>query len=76
MWLQVKARKDGWNEEVIWVENEMQWVINWYNHKKEWWTSLAKESEEGHAAYAWKQVALWNDFLLKAKKTFSMYIET
>ncbi|OJA21105.1 hypothetical protein AZE42_09906 [Rhizopogon vesiculosus] len=36
-WLQMKALCDCWNEEIILIKHEMQWSINFFNHKAKQW---------------------------------------
>lgn len=78
IWLRAKARADRWEEEKILIKCEMRWVLNWFEYKKSMWGKWAKESGEkkliGHQVYAWKQVALWNDFINKAQTSFKTYL--
>lgn len=65
-WLRAKARFDRWDEELLWVRNEMLWTLLWYKHAREAWENRAARADEegkmGHAAYAWKQAELWKEF--------------
>ncbi|KAG2030892.1 hypothetical protein BDR03DRAFT_877264, partial [Suillus americanus] len=55
-WLQIKALRDHWNEEVILVKHEMQWSINFFNHRaKQWLGHMDNATSAGltrHTCYA------------------------
>jgi hypothetical protein len=74
IWLRAKARADRWEEEKMLIKCEMRWVLNWFEYKKSMWEKWANESEKmklmGRQIYAWKQVALWNDFVDRAQNPF------
>ena len=71
IWLRAKTRADRWEEGKMLIKYEMRWVVNWFEYKKSMWEKWADESEKmkliGHHIYAWKQVALWNNFIKKAE---------
>lgn len=78
IWLRAKARADRWEEEEILIKCEMRWVLNWFEYRKSMWEKWANESKKeelmGHQVYAWKQVALWNDFINQAQNSFKIYL--
>ena len=73
-WLRAKARFDRWNEELILVPHEMQWTVLWFEYQSKVWTKRATESvgqgKEGHRAYAFKQVEMWDKFSAQGRKSF------
>ena len=72
--LRAKARADRWEEEKMLIRYEMRWVVNCFEYKKSMLEKWADESEKtkliGHQIYAWKQVALWDNFINKAENSF------
>ena len=62
--MQAKARFNQWDEELKTVRHEMTWCVLYFNHQKEVWLSQALEygHTEGHKAYAYKQVTMWERF--------------
>jgi hypothetical protein len=52
----------------------MQWTILWFQNQQEEWKRRAQMSERencpGHAAYAYKQVTMWEGFIIKASEKF------
>jgi hypothetical protein len=53
----------------------MQWTVLWFDHQSREWTRRAMESEgqgrEGHKAYAFKQVEMWNKFATEGRHLFA-----
>jgi hypothetical protein len=63
-------------EELKIVQKEMEWTCASFQHLHQMWTSWANEYQDqpggkGHYSYALKQAAMWNDWGLKAKLSFS-----
>jgi hypothetical protein len=77
-WLRAKARVDRWQEEVILVENEMQWTLLWFQNQANLWRERGEREDSilpmGHTAYAKKQYKLWNTFQTKSSERFSLYL--
>ncbi len=53
----------------------MLWTILWFeNQKSEWMRRAARselEGKEGHEAYAFKQVEMWDRFAKEGRKRFA-----
>ncbi|KAG2073705.1 hypothetical protein BDR04DRAFT_1009770, partial [Suillus decipiens] len=73
-WLQTKALCDRWNEEVVLIKHEMQWSINFFNHKAKQWLSLIDDAASngltGHACYAAQQAHIYNQLATHAAYSF------
>ncbi|KAG2058800.1 hypothetical protein BDR06DRAFT_968297 [Suillus hirtellus] len=73
-WLQAKALKDCWAEEILLVQHEMGWTCNFFRYKAEEWKHLsiiAKEAKkEAHMAYAGRQGKIYECLLEEAKQAF------
>ena len=73
-WLRVKAQQDRWYEELKLVQNEMKFIVLWFQHQKWEWERRQNGSKadgcEGHRIYACRQVDLWQRFEERAKKQF------
>ena len=74
-WLRAKARHCRWEEEIELVKHEMMWTQLWFHHQSEVWKSRESNAamcmDNGHRAYAAKQVWVWTQFLDDAKKAFA-----
>jgi hypothetical protein len=75
-WLRAKARHTRWVEELKIVQKEMEWTCASFQYLCRMWTLRGDEYEgqlgkKGHYSYALKQAAMWNDWGLKAKLSFS-----
>jgi hypothetical protein len=77
-WLRAKSRVDRWREELILVENEMQWTLLWFENQANIWRERAEREDSilpvGHKAYAKKQQKLWKTFQRKSSDKFAMYL--
>jgi predicted dithiol-disulfide oxidoreductase (DUF899 family) len=73
-WLRAKARYQRWVEELIIVENEMKWTLEWFTNQEENWkrrVEWAKDEKlEGHMCYAEKQINLWQRMKERCKNTW------
>ncbi|KAG1740442.1 uncharacterized protein EDB91DRAFT_1082000 [Suillus paluster] len=73
-WLRTKALHDRWNEEVILVKHEMQWSINFFNHKaKQWLSHMDTATSAGltrHTCYAAQQSHIYHQLAGHAEDTF------
>ena len=45
-WLQAKARKNRWNEEIVLLEAETGWTRAFFRSKADEWNALKKEAVE------------------------------
>lgn len=66
-----------WDEELTYVNYEMQWTVNYFQFKSQWWKdTISSASNAGtpltpeQAAYAKCQSALWLDLMSVADKSF------
>jgi hypothetical protein len=64
-WAKAKARADRWEEEVVLLDEEMQWVLAFCEWKNAWWKeqvtqrpAVSPEVDEGLSAYAQEQAAM------------------
>jgi hypothetical protein len=72
-WLQAKARKERWEEELELVTNEMDWTVNCFGYNQMVWKQRAEEAKgPGHRAYAWKQSSTWAGWAKTAENTFKV----
>ncbi|TFK64685.1 hypothetical protein BDN72DRAFT_774275, partial [Pluteus cervinus] len=71
-WLRAQAQRDRAREEKILVEHEMQWTINYFQHRENQWTLLEQASQDkpGHQAYACRQQEMWRGLADQARETF------
>ena len=73
-WLRAKARHDRYKEDVEILQNEMWWMVLWFQHQTKKWEGLADgarmESKGGHLAYAEKQIAMWKAWGQECEKAF------
>ncbi|KAG2096761.1 uncharacterized protein F5147DRAFT_656558 [Suillus discolor] len=73
-WLQAKALKDRWEEEILLVQHEMDWTCNFFRHKAEEWKHLSvvakKAKKEAHMAYMGRQGKIYECLLEEAKRAF------
>ncbi|KAG2100190.1 uncharacterized protein F5147DRAFT_747185 [Suillus discolor] len=77
-WLQTKALCDRWNEEVVLVKQEMQWSVNFFNHKAKQWRgrrdNAASTGRTGHACYAARQCHIYEELAAHAVDSFQKII--
>ncbi|KAG1837563.1 hypothetical protein DFJ58DRAFT_846405 [Suillus subalutaceus] len=77
-WLRTKALCDRWNEEVILVKHEMQWSINFFNHKAKQWLghkdNAVSTGLTGHACYAARQSQIYHQLAAHAADSFRKII--
>ncbi|KAG1882456.1 hypothetical protein F4604DRAFT_1879500 [Suillus subluteus] len=77
-WLRTKVLCDRWNEEVILVKHEMQWSINFFNHKAKQWLghkdNAASTGLTGHACYAARQSQIYHQLAAHAADSFQKII--
>ena len=73
-WLHARAQNNRWQEELTLTEHEMEWTIRWYANMAKKWRARRDAFElpsRGHAAYAEKQIAMWNELGRVAERLFS-----
>ncbi|KAJ8583715.1 hypothetical protein M405DRAFT_748213 [Rhizopogon salebrosus TDB-379] len=62
-WLRGKALRDRWAEEIVLVENEMDWTCNFFLHKSQEWADRilpsTTDQHPGHACYAARQSRMY-----------------
>ncbi|KAG1796924.1 uncharacterized protein HD556DRAFT_1441099 [Suillus plorans] len=73
-WLRTKALRDRWNEEVILVKHEMQWSINFFNHRAKQWLGHMRNATSagltGHTCYAARQSHIYEQLAAHAEDSF------
>ena len=73
-WLRARARYLRWEEELIWVKQDMTLTLNSFEKRQEEWSRRAKTSREegkiGHQSYALGQAKMWNGLISSAKEKF------
>ncbi|KAG1895091.1 uncharacterized protein F5891DRAFT_1194606 [Suillus fuscotomentosus] len=73
-WLRTKALRDRWVEELILVEHEMGWTLEFFLFKASMWlTRLTSNSEalpEGHKCYAIRQAHMYQELAKHAQAGF------
>ncbi|KAG2127671.1 hypothetical protein DEU56DRAFT_758558 [Suillus clintonianus] len=73
-WLWTKALCNRWNEEVILVKHEMQWSINFFNHRAKQWLGHMRNATSagltGHACYAARQSHIYEQLAAHAEDSF------
>ncbi|THH17285.1 hypothetical protein EW146_g3490 [Bondarzewia mesenterica] len=74
-WLRAKALRDRWQEQVMLLAQEMEWMVHSFKTKADTWGSLMESFDigkhPGHHAYAARQQAMWNRFGLQAMDEFN-----
>jgi hypothetical protein len=70
--LRAKARYDRWEEELKIIRHEMKWCVLYFQHYRDVWKVCAEESgtKEGHKAYAYKQMVMWEKFMQEGQDRF------
>jgi hypothetical protein len=78
-WLRTKALRDRWNEELILVKHEMQWSINFFNHRAKQWLSHMHNATSagltGHTCYAARQSHIYHQLAAHAEDAFRTIID-
>ncbi|KAG1729059.1 uncharacterized protein EDB91DRAFT_1085839 [Suillus paluster] len=73
-WLQAKALRDRWKEELILVELEMDWMCNFFLWKSTQWGDRMRESLvkhlPGHACYSRRQSQMYSLLVQDAQAAF------
>ncbi|KAG2341715.1 hypothetical protein BDR05DRAFT_887723, partial [Suillus weaverae] len=73
-WLCTKALHDRWAEELVLVEHEMQWTLEFFLFKANTWltriASIGDSILEGHKCYAIRQVHLYQELAKHAQVWF------
>lgn len=74
-WAKAKARADRWHEEVLLLTEEMRRTISFLDWKGNWWADVACSRpdaplpvEQGMAAYAAKQCAVYHSLAMSFAK--------
>ncbi|KAJ7576191.1 hypothetical protein C8J56DRAFT_1062311 [Mycena floridula] len=69
-WFHARAEMERWQECVEILEEEFRRSIRGFNVMTSIWEKLAMQSEGGHAAYAFKQSAMYQKMALNAAEKF------
>ncbi|KAG1893413.1 uncharacterized protein F5891DRAFT_1196459 [Suillus fuscotomentosus] len=73
-WLRTKALHDRWAEELILVEHEMGWTLEFFLFKASTWltrlTSNGEAQTEGHKCYAIRQAHMYQELAKHAQAGF------
>jgi hypothetical protein len=73
-WLRTKALRDRWAEELILVEHEMGWTLEFFLFKASMWltrlTSNGEALPEGHKCYAIRQAHMYQELAKHAQAGF------
>ena len=66
-----KDRVSRWREEVILRRTDLECSLRWFHHHNETWRvrrdTTAKVKQQGHLAYAEKQMSVWKALEDRAK---------
>ncbi|KAG1722233.1 hypothetical protein EDB19DRAFT_1645906, partial [Suillus lakei] len=77
-WLWMKALHNCWNKEVMLVKHEMQWSINFFNHRaKQWLGHMHNATSAGltrHTCYAAQQSHIYDQLAAHAEDSFQKMI--
>ena len=73
-WLQARAQKDRWMEELLLVKYEMQWSTRYFLHKARQWQDRfhIPDTDAGPKAYAAQQSSQWKYLALGADAMFRL----
>jgi hypothetical protein len=73
-WLRGKALRDRWAEEIVLVENEMDWTCNFFLHKSQEWADRivpsTTDQHPGHACYAARQSRMYRQLADDGRDAF------
>src|SRR6201999_682048 len=74
-WLRARAQKLRWQEELLLVTYEMQWVVRYFMHQSRMWNERARVSagagrHPGVIAYAYRHQSIWDQRTHRADQTF------
>lgn len=73
-WLRARAQRNRWSEELLLVQYEMEWTVNYFDYMAEVWNqrsaSAQRDVHAGSAAYAHRQKAQWYSMAASARGTF------
>ncbi|KAG2748626.1 hypothetical protein P692DRAFT_201805774 [Suillus brevipes Sb2] len=73
-WLRTKALRDRWAEELLLVEHEMSWTVNFLVHKAETWHARMSRNgtpvDEGPRCYAIRQARMYRQLAGDAHSRF------
>lgn len=70
-WIRARSRMERWTEEVLLLESEMQWYVNFMTSQKsraEAWAQL--DLGDGHKAYALREADEWRRYGIEGASTF------
>ncbi|TFK61330.1 hypothetical protein BDN72DRAFT_778352, partial [Pluteus cervinus] len=76
-WLRAQAQRDRAKEEKLLVEREMEWSINYFEHKKVQWLLFeeASTNKPGHCAYACRQQEMWHGLADQAREMLKSMVD-
>ncbi|KAG1894251.1 uncharacterized protein F5891DRAFT_1195384 [Suillus fuscotomentosus] len=73
-WLRTKALRDRWSEELLLVDHEMGWTVQFFLHKACSWLSCITHNgdplPEGHKCYAIQQAHMYHELAEHACASF------
>ncbi|KAI9445916.1 hypothetical protein H4582DRAFT_2052055 [Lactarius indigo] len=79
-WLQAKAQKTRWIEELQCLQVEMGSTVRFFRHQEQFWQAkqefIEPESQPGHAAWAARQSAMWSSMAMQAESKFTALLES
>jgi hypothetical protein len=79
-WLRAKAQFERWSEEQASIHNEAVWVPAYFHTRAEQWEARMNRStqylQHGHAAYASRQMYVWEELSRSAEKALSPITST
>lgn len=70
-WIRARSRMDRWTEEVLLLESEMAWYVNFmsfHQSRSENWARL--ELGDGHKAFALRDADMWRRYNLEGRTLF------
>jgi hypothetical protein len=80
-WTRASARSERWREEVVLLQHEMKWTVEYFRRQEEVWLDREKAVEgdgpehDGLRSYAAKQGYMWQQMAAQANSIFNKYRE-
>ncbi|KAH9065018.1 hypothetical protein EDB87DRAFT_1556114, partial [Lactarius vividus] len=79
-WLQAKAQKMRWIEELQCLQVEMQSAIRFFRHQEQFWHAkqelIEPQSQPGHAVWAARQSTMWGSMAIQAESKFTALLKS
>ncbi|KAH9173120.1 hypothetical protein EDB89DRAFT_2114027 [Lactarius sanguifluus] len=79
-WLQARAQKIWWIEELQCLQVEMGSAVRFFRHQEQFWQAkqelIEPKSQPGHAAWAARQSAMWSSMAMQAESKFTALLNS